>query len=580
MKNASFFPFERNKYFYGKLLSVDDFELEQRYGSDKRRSFNRFVCGSGIVAGLSVVGVDEQTVSVEAGFALDAFGREIAIETPVIKKLSFLDGFESCINRAADCIYLCLEYGEEETTPVHNITAAPGALNGGTGGEFSRIREGYHLYLTAQEPEVAELSSMALCEDRVCVFKGEGVTINQVLPKFAKAGEELELRVEIENLSRQYIAFSYETELTCLSAEGGNHLTVSFDEMLFEKSRRYTLTYRLRAAGIPGEEGTLRLDESSFRFFVEKTPVETRAGGSSVTILCAHDEREELLASYHRDAMDQVMRTIHKETLYLARIFLIQAEESYLIDSIDNVPFGQYVMTAPLTSALCSLMLREMERTSKRLESGSEGGGSASSSGRKTELRLESGTYCFDLKEGGARGKRYLSEEIFHGLGLGAVSLSLSTEEEGGVLFGSHEIFEDRQVRAELAALSDETKGSFQIGIRLLEAVTGGRLTVRWTAILCGGKKEKEQTERRLFIKPGILELGVRESYYLEAVVEGMTDRSVLWSVDEESGFIDEKGCYTAPNVPGVYEVVAKSAAAPEIRASIFVVVRGEGRVV
>ena len=35
MKNAKYYPFERNKYFYGKLLSVDDFELEQRYTNNK-----------------------------------------------------------------------------------------------------------------------------------------------------------------------------------------------------------------------------------------------------------------------------------------------------------------------------------------------------------------------------------------------------------------------------------------------------------------------------------------------------------------------------------------------------------------
>ena len=31
MNNAFSFPFERNRYFYGKLLTVRDFEVEQRY---------------------------------------------------------------------------------------------------------------------------------------------------------------------------------------------------------------------------------------------------------------------------------------------------------------------------------------------------------------------------------------------------------------------------------------------------------------------------------------------------------------------------------------------------------------------
>ena len=90
MKNSKYFPFERNRYFYGKLLSVDDFELEQKYFNDKRRLINRFLFGPGIVSGLCVVEVDEQTISLETGFALDTWGREIIVDEPVLKKLSLI----------------------------------------------------------------------------------------------------------------------------------------------------------------------------------------------------------------------------------------------------------------------------------------------------------------------------------------------------------------------------------------------------------------------------------------------------------------------------------------------------------
>ena len=59
MKNLKSFPFERNRYFYGKLLSVEDFETEQKYFNDKRRTINRFLFGSGVVCGLGVVEVDD-----------------------------------------------------------------------------------------------------------------------------------------------------------------------------------------------------------------------------------------------------------------------------------------------------------------------------------------------------------------------------------------------------------------------------------------------------------------------------------------------------------------------------------------
>ena len=80
MKNTQLYPFERNKYFYGKLLSVEDFTFEQKYMNDKRRHINRLVHGVGVVCGLNVVRVDDTTISVESGLALDSTGREIVVE--------------------------------------------------------------------------------------------------------------------------------------------------------------------------------------------------------------------------------------------------------------------------------------------------------------------------------------------------------------------------------------------------------------------------------------------------------------------------------------------------------------------
>ena len=77
MKNTQLYPFERNKYYYGMLLSVEDFNSEQKYMNDKRRLVNRLVHGTGVVSGLNVVAIDDQTISVESGLAFDNTGREI-----------------------------------------------------------------------------------------------------------------------------------------------------------------------------------------------------------------------------------------------------------------------------------------------------------------------------------------------------------------------------------------------------------------------------------------------------------------------------------------------------------------------
>ena len=52
--NTDFFPLERNRYFYGKLLTVRDFELEQKYTRSAAQLMHRLVFGAGVVCGLSV----------------------------------------------------------------------------------------------------------------------------------------------------------------------------------------------------------------------------------------------------------------------------------------------------------------------------------------------------------------------------------------------------------------------------------------------------------------------------------------------------------------------------------------------
>jgi hypothetical protein len=76
-------PPVRNRYFYGKLLDVVHFELEQDYFNYKRWMLNRFVTGYGVVCGLGVQLVPgTQTVAVQPGVAIDKCGREIVICAP------------------------------------------------------------------------------------------------------------------------------------------------------------------------------------------------------------------------------------------------------------------------------------------------------------------------------------------------------------------------------------------------------------------------------------------------------------------------------------------------------------------
>ena len=361
MKNTKLFPFERNKYFYGKLLSVDDFELEQDYMNNKRRMLNRYLNGCGVVAGLYVVGLDEQTISVEAGIALDATGRELVMDVPVVKKLSMLDGFGACRSRQdRPYIYLCLEYGETETDRVHNVTKNARPERDGEDVDYNKIREGCRLYLTDREPELENMSPSALYEDVKTVYWKDGVRICQIMPRYVRSGNHTELRVTVENLGRKTISFSYDLILTCLLHENQAKLRVSFDEMLVERTGSYELIYRLDTTESSNVEGTLAIDPDTVRLSVSGQKTEERFEGRQTVRIGREEEKAEMVRSYYRAAMENIAESGSRQPIYLARIFFVEAGDTYIIERIDNVPFRQYVKNGYLETALDQMMMREL----------------------------------------------------------------------------------------------------------------------------------------------------------------------------------------------------------------------------
>jgi DNA-binding beta-propeller fold protein YncE len=69
----------RNNFYFGKLMDVLHFQLEQNYGRDMRHLLNRLSLGDGVLCGLQVEKGDDGKICVAPGVAIDALGREIIV---------------------------------------------------------------------------------------------------------------------------------------------------------------------------------------------------------------------------------------------------------------------------------------------------------------------------------------------------------------------------------------------------------------------------------------------------------------------------------------------------------------------
>jgi len=79
-------PARRNRYYYGKLMDVHHFTMEQRYVLSKEWLYNRGILGPGVVCGLGVETLSTSAgngLVVHAGLAIDGWGREIIVPQDV-----------------------------------------------------------------------------------------------------------------------------------------------------------------------------------------------------------------------------------------------------------------------------------------------------------------------------------------------------------------------------------------------------------------------------------------------------------------------------------------------------------------
>jgi hypothetical protein len=138
--------FERNRYFYGKLLTVRDFEVEQSYFRGKNALINRLIHGGGIVCGLEVtVSDDGKTVYISPGVAIDCCGREIVVYNSVSIGI---DDFQS---DGANYLYLKYAQCYKESVPcIADVSTCEEKC------DYNRVMEIFEVAVSSNEPPEIE----------------------------------------------------------------------------------------------------------------------------------------------------------------------------------------------------------------------------------------------------------------------------------------------------------------------------------------------------------------------------------------------------------------------------------------
>lgn len=590
MNYDHFFPFERNRYFYGKLLTVRDFEVEQKYNRSKRALLNRVIEGAGVVCGFGVSASDDTTLMIESGLALDYQGREIALPETIFRKLQMLEGQETLPGKQD--AYLCVAYGETDIEPVNAV-----GNEAAEGRQFNMTREDYRLFLTARPPEYHGLLEAAGRENISVLYASDDLTLVLSMPSAVCGGEEFEVQVlVVKNEKTPPVNFTLEGESAFVESENGRVL-LSYHESREETRSVYPVDFRLKARALSDVTsqlfpagGELNLELGSHRYKNYLT-VETSV------YLC----RDHVTLKARQRSLDRLDQHLlgRDIPIYLAKLELINSAGGVFLGGVTNLPFGQTVRregdagSGGAGELSVTTSVRSLEYWQKPdVRAVSQQGGRAVHfdfgipSPEQYDYAVVHGTVDLVIPGGIRVNSRVFSEEIAHGLGAGAVDIRLSVEfpdedQETALLFGNSEVFRSKTVRvsppwAETAAVVYVEKGTMRVGLWLHDTVDGNRIRVHYFA-----QKPERDTSRilsrrqmSLAVTPEFSRLPCRGTMQFKADVVGSEDKTVVWSVREQNGGdIDRNGIYQAPELPGTYEIVAKAGADESVTASVFVIV-------
>lgn len=584
MKNKKYYPFERNNYFYGKLLTVRDFEDEQKYVNDKRRLQNFLTKGAGVVCGLNTIVLDDKTISIEAGMALDYQGREIVMEESITKKLNVIDGFYEIED--TDNVYLCIDYNEENKELMHSIAGNPQEQ----GNNYNRIAEGYKIYLTSYVNENAIFFMDRLKNYSKVIFEKKGLKITQKVPAYVKGGQSFEITVQVEktNLPRA-VELDYIIESDYIKSADGSNIRVYYCDDDITSYKKTEIKFHAVAKEVEDADAILAMNPLDSRISIgsEKEAIEEKQ--KMFMKITKDSMNEAVISHYFKKHFDDVLNLNAENSIYLAKFRMIKRGSDYSIVDFDRLPFKQYV----LSNSMLHLLMNEEKDSVARGEKEAVAVPLKKEKQEqpKEEKRMVNGTETIyiDLK---CKNKVYFSDEIAHGLGQGNVFITVAVEEkaEGNgiydqdkVFFGdmnilSGSMFDSYLPKINVAVISYPQKGTFRIAVKCLEDSEHTFVGIQWWAVKNESTKINNPTEVSgvtISIVPDTIKIAPREKFKFSAQVNGTDNQECRWFVTEEKGGqIDIHGVYEAPTQEGVFEITVESVKYPNKKATAFVVVK------
>ncbi len=570
--NNQLYPFERNRYYPGKMLTTADFQAEQDYYINKSRFMNSLMYGAGIVCGLSVVSLDDLSILIESGVAIDGTGREIVVDSSVVRKLSAIEGFSELKSNNAT---LCVRFKED---PVHTVYSVS-HQDSDKDYEYNRISEGYEFFLTEKKGKIKDYELQTEFLLRETLVKSENYLFEIIVPAIVSKGRNVRIVLSAKKLSDENVRFSGKGVLEIpvfTTPEGKHELEIGVDDLLLEKDEVWRKDYWVKVEDIPADETNIILKSSSMNAFENDTAV-TAVQSFTQKIRLTKDSPLELVND-EIGRMNLEMRGMggEKNMIRLADIRITRTDNSYLIDGISESRCRKHI-AAPSQELLRSHYIeyfdKSVELSAGNRESAAVGTEKRTSAPVGNMPEMATGVLEIPVGRGVRPGDIRFSGEIAHGLGKGNVYVEVGYEHIsddrslGGnaksTIYGDPSLFSSKgrdlsKVETAVRVLND--KGTFVVAAKVNGNIDHLVLSFRWVAIKFPAGNELELIEdyydKSITAETPTVTMGTKESHFFGVKFNNMDTCSITYELTAPgSGEISADGIYTAPSKEGVYEI-------------------------
>ncbi len=594
MNNSQIYPFERNRYYPKKRLSSADYQAEQDYFNNKRRFLNGLMYGQGVVCGLGVFSLDDLSLLVESGVAIDGMGREIVVESSDVKKLSSLAGFENLKSNEAT---LCLRYREE---PVHKVYAIDQS-DPEKEFQYNRVKEGYELFLVDKGDIQEEYEMDSEFLTRGTLMSSDHFLVEYTMPATVSRSKLVKARVVVKKLDNADVRLTYRGVLQVPAfscGDGTSEISIDIVDAELDEGESLYYEYWMMVLNTPALESNIILKTGTAAGYENDRSVPVPANFALKVLLSDMLPRE--LVNREIGRLNLEMRNIGAlgDHIRLADLKLVRTDSAYIIEDVEEASAKSYI-TSPAQE------MRRAEYLDYFIKYADLGNDSSVVLPAKDRSytpehsssfpEVATGILEIPLGENARKGSVHYSGEIVHGLGKGNVYVDVGYEyirEDESIganakstIYGNPDIFAPEQrtvVDAETAVRVLNDKGSFVVGARLNKNVDYLVLTYRWVAIRFPAGNDLELSEdysgRSISPETPTVRMSTKENHYFGVRYNNMEKCSVTYELTEAgTGSITADGIYTAPAKPGVYEIRIYCTDMPVICTYAYAIVEKSG---